>query len=173
MASLIEAVLYLLHETSAAAIGHRAYGTCQSFDIPVTVTSNSSVYDIRRVDNNIDATAWAVERDTWSFHQGILENTTTTGTFNIHAQFCIPPSPKPDILQIATHGLVYDHRYWDAKPELGTKYSYVNNALAAGYPILTYDRLSTGLSSKPDAYRVVQAPLQLEDPALPHDVRTR
>jgi pimeloyl-ACP methyl ester carboxylesterase len=32
----------------------------------------------------------------------------------------------------------------------------------AGYSILTYDRLGTGLSDKLDAYTVVQAPLELE-----------
>src|SRR5207237_1374275 len=31
-----------------------------------------------------------------------------------------------------------------------------------GYSILTYDRLGVGQSDKPDAYTVVQAPLELE-----------
>jgi len=34
--------------------------------------------------------------------------------------------------------------------------------VAAGYSILTYDRLGTGLSDKPDAYKIVQAPLELQ-----------
>lgn len=40
--------------------------------------------------------------------------------------------------------------------------SYVSSALDAGYSILTYDRLGTGLSSKPDAYTHLQGPLELE-----------
>ena len=34
--------------------------------------------------------------------------------------------------------------------------------MLAGYSILTYDRLGDGLSSKPDAYDVLQTPLQAE-----------
>lgn len=52
-------------------------------------------------------------------------------------------------------------RYWDVEVE-ADKYSYVHAAVKAGYSILTYDRLGTGLSDKPDAYSIVQAPLQLE-----------
>jgi pimeloyl-ACP methyl ester carboxylesterase len=64
-------------------------------------------------------------------------------------------------LQIATHGVHYDSRYWDSeyKPE---DHSYVEAALKAGYSILTYDRLGVGQSDHPDAYNVVQAPLELE-----------
>ena len=42
------------------------------------------------------------------------------------------------------------------------QYSYVYAAVNAGYTVLTYDRLSVGLSEKPDAYTVVQGPLELE-----------
>jgi pimeloyl-ACP methyl ester carboxylesterase len=53
------------------------------------------------------------------------------------------------------------HRYWDVElhPE---NYSYVDAALNAGYSILTYDRLGTGLSEKADAYTVVQFPVEVE-----------
>ncbi|RYP03671.1 hypothetical protein DL765_010432 [Monosporascus sp. GIB2] len=70
-------------------------------------------------------------------------------------------SEKSDILQIATHGVHYDSRYWDSEyqPE---NHSYVNAALKAGYSILTYDRLGVGQSDIPDAYTVVQAPLEQE-----------
>jgi pimeloyl-ACP methyl ester carboxylesterase len=52
-------------------------------------------------------------------------------------------------------------RYWDPELEPDT-YSYVRAAVKAGYSILTYDRLGTGLSDKPDAYDIIQAPLQVE-----------
>lgn len=41
-------------------------------------------------------------------------------------------------------------------------YSYVRAATNAGYSILTYDRLGVGDSDKPDAYDIVQAPVELE-----------
>jgi pimeloyl-ACP methyl ester carboxylesterase len=111
--------------------------------------------------------AWSIDIDNWSTPEGatrIIKNTTTSGTYNIHAQLCFPDSlanSQPNLLQIATHGVFYDSRYWDSKldPE---KHSYVEAALKAGYSILTYDRLGVGESDHPDAYTVVQAPLELE-----------
>lgn len=160
--------LLLFHSrTSASTIAscQRAHGFCKQLDIPIFATADSAIYDIPRVDNDIEATAWAIydaTRNTPHNLQNILKNTSTSGTFNIHAQLCVPKSSKKrDILQIATHGVHYDSRYWDSKyqPE---KHSYVDAALRAGYSILTYDRLGVGQSDHPDAYAVVQAPLEQE-----------
>ncbi|KAL2807577.1 hypothetical protein BJX63DRAFT_425282 [Aspergillus granulosus] len=83
-------------------------------------------------------------------------------TFTINAQLCVPKySEKRGILEIATHGFAFDKKYWDSEVE-PEKYSYVDAALDAGYSILTYDRLGVGESSKPDAYDVVQGPVQLK-----------
>jgi pimeloyl-ACP methyl ester carboxylesterase len=168
MASLLLTSFLLLAQSVSAspvAISKRANGSCKQIDIPVFASANSAVYDIPRVDNDIEAGAWAIRSDTWSTPaaiKAILKNTTTSGTFNIHGQLCVPnSSTKKDILQIATHGIHYDSRYWD--PELNREsQSYVEAALKAGYSIFTYDRLGTGQSDHPDAYTVVQAPLQLE-----------
>jgi pimeloyl-ACP methyl ester carboxylesterase len=138
---------------------------CKQLDIPVFAAAPSAIYDVPRVNSDIEATAWAIydaTRNTPHGVQNIIRNTTTSGTFNIHAQLCIPKSSrKKDILQIATHGVHYDSRYWDSKyqPE---QHSYVDATLRAGYSILTYDRLGVGQSDHPDAYDVVQAPLELE-----------
>lgn len=160
--------LLLAHCVSSAAIhtSKHNHGYCKELDIPVPATSESAIYDIPRVDSNIDAIAWAIYSDTWSTPAGaarIIKNTTTSDTFKIHAQLCVPKvsGGKNDILHIATHGVHYDSRYWD--PTLDReKQSYVEATLRAGYPILTYDRLGVGKSDKPDAYDVVQAPLELE-----------
>src|ERR1700712_4485421 len=164
---LITASWLLFHSISAspAQSSQRSDRYCKQLDIPVFATAPSAIYDIPRVNNDIEATAWAIFDATRSTQHGIqtiLKNTTTSGTFNIHAQLCIPKSSKKkDILQIATHGVHYDSRYWDSKyqPE---KYSYVDATLKAGYSIFTYDRLGVGQSDHPDAYDVVQAPLELE-----------
>ena len=138
---------------------------CVEFTLPVSVTAQNAEYDIIPVNNNIDSTAVALDLDTRTSPtdvQRVIRNITVSDTYNISAQLCVPPAgPKKSHLQIATHGLVYDKRYWDVTLN-PSEYSYVNAALAAGYSILTYDRLGTGLSDKPDAYTVVQAPLQLE-----------
>jgi pimeloyl-ACP methyl ester carboxylesterase len=168
MASIIIiGILLVLHQTSASPIhpSERADGFCKQLNIPVFATADSAIYDIPKVDNDIEATAWAIydaTRDTLHNVQNIIKNTTTSGTFNIHAQLCVPKSStKKHILQIATHGVHYDSRYWDSEyqPE---KHSYVDATLKAGYSILTYDRLGVGQSTIPDAYTVVQAPLELE-----------
>ncbi|KAM3066981.1 hypothetical protein ACMFMG_007123 [Clarireedia jacksonii] len=169
MASIIVVgILFLLnHRTSASAINSstRAYGSCKQFNIPLYATANSAIYDVPRVDNDIEATAWAIYDATRTNPhnvENIIKNTTTSGTFNIHAQLCIPnSSTKKDILQIATHGVHYDSRYWDSQyqPE---NHSYVEAALKAGYSIFTYDRLGVGQSDHPDAYTVTQGPLEQE-----------
>ncbi|EHK18069.1 uncharacterized protein TRIVIDRAFT_44656 [Trichoderma virens Gv29-8] len=152
---------------SASACLERPHGYCKQLDIPVPITANTAIYDIPRVDNDIEAVAWAIydaTRTTIHGPKNIIKNTTTSETFNIHAQLCIPKSNKNgkhNTLQIATHGVHYDSRYWDSeyKPE---NHSYVEASLKAGYSILTYDRLGVGQSDKPDAYDVVQAPVELE-----------
>jgi pimeloyl-ACP methyl ester carboxylesterase len=166
-AILITASWLLFHSISASSVqsSKRSDRYCIQLDIPVFATAPSAIYDIPQVGNDIEATAWAIYDATWSTPHGvqnIIKNTTTSGTFNIHAQLCVPKSSKKrDILQIATHGVHYDSRYWDSEyqPE---KYSYVDATLKAGYSILTYDRLGTGQSDHPDAYNVVQGPLELE-----------
>jgi pimeloyl-ACP methyl ester carboxylesterase len=168
-AFLITTILLLLHKSRAspiaASVDNHINGYCKQFTIPVFATSESAVYDLPRVDNDIEAAYWAIHADTWSTPAGpltVFKNTTTSGTFNIYGQLCVPKSgTKNNTLQIATHGAHYDSRYWDSKlnPENS---SYVEATLKAGYSIFTYDRLGTGQSDHPDAYEVVQSPLELE-----------
>lgn len=170
MASLIITlgVWVLLHRRTSAAptlASSREHGFCSQALIPISATANSAIYDLPTVNTDIEAAAWAIRDATRTTTQGlanIVRNTTTSGTFNIHVQLCTPKTSKGhDTLQIASHGVHYDSRYWDStyQPE---KYSYVNAALEAGYSILTYDRLGVGKSDILDAYHDVQAPLELE-----------
>lgn len=161
---LLGTLLLLCQSFALATNSQRQHGYCKQLNIPVFATAPSAVYNIPRIDSDIEATAWAIydaTRSTPHNVSNIIKNTTTSGTFNINAQLCVPKASKKNILQIATHGVHYDSRYWDStyQPD---KHSYVNSALKAGYSILTYDRLGVGESDKPDAYTVVQAPLELE-----------
>lgn len=160
--------LWLLYHSIlawASSPSQRSDGYCTQLKIPVFASVPSAIYDIPRVNNDIEATAWAIydaTRSTLHGAQNILKNTTTTGTFNIHAQLCIPNlTLRKHVLQIASHGVHYDSRYWDSEyqPE---NHSYVEATLKAGYSIFTYDRLGVGQSDHPDAYDVVQGPLELE-----------
>ena len=53
--------------------------------------------------------------DTWDgrpFPERIEKNITFSKTFNIYAELCVPPNgQKKEMLQIATHGGGFDHRY--------------------------------------------------------------
>lgn len=169
-AVLLTLTLLIIGKLSRAApieTSSHIYGNCQQFNLPITASVPSAVYDLPEVTDDTSATAWAIGVDRWSSPSGaelIVKNTTTSGAFDIHAQLCVPKSATGDssnVLQIATHGVFYDSRYWNSAldPE---HHSYVEASLKAGYSILTYDRLSVGQSDHPNAYIVAQAPLELE-----------
>ncbi|KAL9616993.1 MAG: hypothetical protein Q9160_008183 [Pyrenula sp. 1 TL-2023] len=164
MAKIFVATVLLASGSSAAAIRRsvRPYGTCQEFDVAVTAEAPGARYNFE-VNDDISAIHWAVESDTWSVSplDRIVENITISGTYNIHAKLCVPNSPdKKDVLQIATHGGHYDHRYWDSDYKPGET-SYVEAAMKAGYPILAYDRLGAGKSDHPEDSST-QAEFELE-----------
>lgn len=169
-------VVYLLLTRYAAAIAapsksihdNRPEISCSQFIVPITASAdNYIVKDPVRVDSNIDAVNYAWDYDTWShgrYNQSRIASVNPVkGTYNISVQLCVPSEARGtgETLQIVTHGLLFDKRYWDSEYE-PENYSYVRAAVGAGYSVLTWDRLGTGQSDKPDAYDVVQAPLELE-----------
>jgi pimeloyl-ACP methyl ester carboxylesterase len=158
---------FLSAATALAVANNGNARTCIDFQAIVNVQANNSVYDVYRVDSNIDAVDLAWNMTAWTspnVTQRELGPHPVNQSFSISARLCVPPNtsgPKAGILQIATHGVGFDKRYWDPTVRTDTN-SYVNDALAAGYSILVYDRLGVGQSSKPDAYLVNQAPVQVE-----------
>ncbi|HVJ92618.1 MAG TPA: alpha/beta fold hydrolase [Labilithrix sp.] len=52
-------------------------------------------------------------------------------------------------LQIAIHGMTYDHKYWDAGVVNGRDYSYADYMVDEGYDVLAIDQLGAGASDKP------------------------
>ena len=169
-ATIVTLVLILKHLKAETLPHPMSNRPCVEFTLPVSVSANNTIYDVDPVNSNIDATQWAINYDSPSTHNSstrAIQNVTVSGTFDISVQLCVPPTgAKKTNLQVATHGLIFDKRYWDVAIN-SSEYSYVDAALAEGYSILTYDRLGTGLSDKPDAYTVVQAPLELE---ILHDI---
>ncbi|KAK9792105.1 putative AB hydrolase-1 domain-containing protein [Seiridium cardinale] len=136
---------------------------CLQLSIPVTVAVDNYIFDGPLIANNSDAVDFSLALDA-SDNTGnpVLGTTVVSGTFEISAQLCTPDSgAKASILQIASHGITFEKRYWDPeyRPE---RYSYVDAALSQGHSILTYDRLGDGQSSRPDGIAIVQAPLHIE-----------
>jgi pimeloyl-ACP methyl ester carboxylesterase len=65
----------------------------------------------------------------------------------ISGTFCSPSRPDVhDVIDILVHGATYDRSYWDSGFD-GSRYSYVQRALAAGRATFAYDRLGIGKSS--------------------------
>ncbi|KKP00388.1 hypothetical protein THAR02_07517 [Trichoderma harzianum] len=114
---------------------------CVQLQIPVHVVATNYHYDQPRVDSSIDAMDWTVNVTTWSssnFTERITERVDVNKTFNIGAQL-----------------------YFDVEVD-PQQYSYVDAAINKGYSVLSYDRLGTGASEKPDAYDDVQIPVEIE-----------
>lgn len=80
-----------------------------------------------------------------------------SGTYNIGATLCTPATGDVSSIQFLTHGVGFDRYYWDFAPG----YSYVDYAASQGYATFLYDRLGTGMSSKPDPIQTVQSPLEV------------
>jgi pimeloyl-ACP methyl ester carboxylesterase len=87
---------------------------------------------------------------------------------SIFGILCLPsPSARPATVQLLVHGGTYNHQYWDW-PIRSEHYSYVRQALAAGYAVMNVDRLGYGRSTHPPS-----ALVSLENGAAAlHDVIT-
>lgn len=88
---------------------------CIQMEVPLLINATNYVYDLPRIDNNVDAVDYIWDLTTWS--HGDTSTMRVTGvnpvnaTFTISAQLCVPRyGEKSDILQIATHGIGFDKR---------------------------------------------------------------
>jgi len=70
--------------------------------------------------------------------------------YNVIGELCSRGSIHNKTIQIALHGSTYSHIYWDwpYQPEI---YSYARYATAAGYAVLSLDRIGSGQSGHPPA----------------------
>ncbi|EHK49886.1 uncharacterized protein TrAtP1_007736 [Trichoderma atroviride] len=139
---------------------------CVQLQIPVPVVATNYHYDQPQVDSSIDAMDWTVNVTTWSssnFTARITGRVDINKIYNIGAQLCVPSqkTSKAGILQIATPGLGFGKEYFDVEVD-PQQYSYVDAAINKGYSVLSYDRLGTGASEKPNAYDDVQIPVEIE-----------
>ncbi|KAK9425179.1 putative AB hydrolase-1 domain-containing protein [Seiridium unicorne] len=136
---------------------------CLQLSIPVTIAADNYIFDGPVIANNSDVVEFSLALDA-SDNTGnpVVGTAVVSGSFEISAQLCIPDAgAKASVLQIASHGITFEKRYWDSeyRPE---RYSYVDAALSQGYSILIYDRLGDGQSSRPNGIAIVQAPLHVE-----------
>jgi pimeloyl-ACP methyl ester carboxylesterase len=70
--------------------------------------------------------------------------------YAIAAQAYSQGSLTGKVLQIAVHGVSYDHSYWDAPSFNGLSYSYARFMANRGDVVLAVDQLGAGKSDQPD-----------------------
>ncbi|KAK7408693.1 hypothetical protein QQX98_009107 [Neonectria punicea] len=81
-------------------------------------------------------------------------------TYNISATIC----GKGDSVLVLTHGIIESKLYWQPNFPGSEKYNFVEAAVAAGYSVISYDRIGVGSSSTVDS--VEDAQFQVETAAL-------
>lgn len=70
-------------------------------------------------------------------------------TYSIAGRLYYHRSYRNKTLQVAIHGLSYNHRYWDAPTVGGYPYSYARFMALMNYAVLAIDQLGSGESSRP------------------------
>ncbi len=70
--------------------------------------------------------------------------------YHVFGELCSRGSIHDKTIQVALHGATYSHIYWDW-PYLPEIYSYTRYATAAGYAVLSLDRIGSGRSDHPPA----------------------
>jgi pimeloyl-ACP methyl ester carboxylesterase len=73
--------------------------------------------------------------------------------YNVSGDLCSRGSIHDKTIQVALHGATYSRLYWDF-PFQPETYSYVRRATAAGYAVLSMDRIGIGRSDHPPAEAV-------------------
>ncbi|HWO09930.1 MAG TPA: alpha/beta fold hydrolase [Polyangiaceae bacterium] len=71
-------------------------------------------------------------------------------TYSIAGKAYYEGSARDKVLQLAIHGITYDHRYWDTPSINGVDYSYARFMARRGYVVLAIDQLGAGKSDRPD-----------------------
>ena len=80
---------------------------CIDFKVPVTIKADSVIWDVPRVNNDIDVVdfVWALsEVSAPPIMDRVKGMKPVHGTFSISAHLCVPNKGRGNILQIATHG---------------------------------------------------------------------
>ncbi|KAM0224794.1 hypothetical protein ACHAQD_001589 [Fusarium lateritium] len=137
---------------------------CTNITVPVSLTSENAVFDLKTPLTKIDVASFSVNlaRQDPPFPMQVQKGLKNiTGNYELAATYCEPDAGPGEELQILTHGIGFDRSYWDF-PYNGYNYSYVARAVDEhGYSTLTWDRLGVGASSKGDPLNEIQAFIEI------------
>ncbi|KAF2092483.1 alpha/beta-hydrolase [Rhizodiscina lignyota] len=123
---------------------------CREVQIPVQVSVPRFILNTT-IENDWDATALTLaltRRDSGTSSDPLPVAGSTSkavkSSYTIGATLC----GTGRTTLVLTHGIIESKKYWDPDFLGGDKYSFVKAALAAGYSVLSYDRIGVGTSSK-------------------------
>ncbi|KAF7551174.1 hypothetical protein G7Z17_g5191 [Cylindrodendrum hubeiense] len=137
---------------------------CKDIMVPVSLTAENAVFDIKAPITKIEVTSLFLNMAQQGRDYSSLMQTGTkeiSGDYNLAATYCEPDHGPGRELQIMTHGVGFDRRYWDF-PHNNYNYSYVEKAVDEhGYSTLTWDRLGIGASSKGHPIDEIQVYLEI------------
>lgn len=138
---------------------------CHDFKIPVSISANNTEFSLKPVDSEVFVTnlflRMTAPGSTYSksITGGMKE---VHGDYELAATYCQPDGGPGKTLQILTHGVGFDRTYWDY-PFANYNYSYVNEAVHAGYSTLSWDRLGIAESSHgKDPVNEIQVTLEIQ-----------
>ncbi|KAH9207356.1 hypothetical protein DL95DRAFT_450399 [Leptodontidium sp. 2 PMI_412] len=147
---------------TASAAGKR----CINQTVPVDISARQAVFDLDIPQTNLEVTDFVlnVTQQGRNFTDTVLIGyNTTSGTYNISTQFCMPDSSNVTnpTVQTLTHGIGFDKTYWDV-PYNNFQNSYLNVATDQyKYCTLSFDRLGVGNSSHGEPLNEIQAFLEI------------
>ncbi|KAE9366140.1 hypothetical protein N431DRAFT_487975 [Stipitochalara longipes BDJ] len=135
---------------------------CINAIVPVNLSARQAVFNLAVPQTNLEATDFILNmtQQGRNFTDIVLTGyNTTTGTYNISTQFCMPTnanSTNPTV-QVLTHGIGFDKTYWDLSFN-NYNYSYINVATDQyKYYTLSFDRLGIGNSSHGEPLNEIQS----------------
>ena len=109
----------------AVLVGSSAAKQCTNMTVPVTISARNGIFDIAIPQTNLDATTFIqnLTRQGQNFSEVALSGyATTSGTYNISAQFCVPSAGNVSnpTVQVLTHGVGFD-KTWEGVRSLFEK----------------------------------------------------
>ncbi|TFK22243.1 alpha/beta-hydrolase [Coprinopsis marcescibilis] len=151
--------------TASVSVATTSQPNCITTLLPVRVNATNKDLNIEAPKSQDELTGFATRFTSLNSNvttDVIKGDITNNATYNIWTKLCIPQTQDAHkTVELAVHGIGFDHTYWTFGGP-GSKYNYVDAALASGHAILVYDRLGVGLSDKPDGIKEVQTATEVE-----------
>lgn len=116
---ILSLVMYLFAFAILALAASAAAKRCTNMTVPVTISARQGIFDIAVPQTSTEATDFVrnVTQQGRNFTEIVLTGyNTTTGTYNISTQFCVPTTGNSTnatnpTVQVLTHGIGFDKTY--------------------------------------------------------------